>query len=247
LAQLADLQREASDLGARLQKAEVAASDTSGRDSSEQVRVTLTAAGRINAAEIAPGWRSRLTAEQLGSAVITASREAASRRAETWAAKSSRSDGTAISDDDIGVPKPTTPVYNSQLQPPDNDSIRGLWYLLQDAADRLDELASETASRREAATTAHDAAGHVTVMLTGGELSDVQLDPAWAAQASGREIGTAITAALANGYATIDGLAERSLIRQWPFPDLERYTSDPTTLLTALGLPIPRPDPDQPR
>jgi len=81
LGQLAGLQREASDLEARLERAEAAASDTAARDPSEQVRVTLTPAGRIKATEIAPGWRSHLTTEELGNAVLAASREAASRRA----------------------------------------------------------------------------------------------------------------------------------------------------------------------
>ena len=247
LGQLAGLQREASDLEARLERAEAAASDTAGRDPSEQVRVTLTPAGRITATAIAPGWRSHLTTEELGNAVLAASREAASRRAETWAGELSRSDGRTTSDQDVATPKSTTPAYNSRPQAPNNDSIRGLWYLLQDATDRLDELASEATTRSQAVTTGSDSSGHVTVTLTGGNLSEVRFDPAWFARAGGREIGTAITAALTNAYATIDGLAERSLIHQWPFPDLERYTADPTALLTALGLPVPHPDPNDQR
>jgi hypothetical protein len=159
----------------------------------------------------------------------------------------SRTDGTTTSADEVAAPESMTGAAAASSSSPETDPIRGLWYLLQDATDRLDELASEATAHGQAVTTGRDATGHVNVTLTGGELSDVHLDPAWSARASGREIGTAITAALANGYATIDGLAERSLIHKWPFPDLERFTSDPSALLTALGLPIPHPDRDQQR
>ncbi|GIM97536.1 hypothetical protein Ato02nite_093290 [Paractinoplanes toevensis] len=249
-AELAQLGREASLLDSRLRTAAASVVESSGRDPSGQVRVVLTAAGRIHTAEVAPGWRSHLTANSLGTAVLAAYQEAGKRRIETWAAEVGRTKNEVVSPDEIAretsnLPLSSTDPTNGPAV--DTDSIRGLWYLLQDATDRFDTLALEATARSQKATTGRDSTGHVTATLTGEELSGLDLDQRWADRAGGQEIGTAITSAIADGYATIDRLAERSLTRQWPFPDLDRITSDPAALLTALGLPVPHTDDDQRR
>ena len=126
-----------------------------------------------------------------------------------------------------------------------HESIRRLWYLLQDATDRLDDVVREASAHSQEVIVAGDPGGHVTASLTGtGELIDLTVDEAWAGEAGDREIDTALTAAINDGYAVVDQQA-RELTSQWPFPDLDRLSGSPAALLTTLGLPMVAPDDDR--
>ena len=126
-----------------------------------------------------------------------------------------------------------------------HESIRRLWYLLQDATDRLDDVVRETTARSQTVIAGRDPGGHVTASVTGtGELTDLTVDEAWAGQASDHGIGTALTAAITDGYAAVDQHAGKST-SQWPFPDLDRLSGSPATLLATLGLPMVAPDDDR--
>ncbi|MEU4242399.1 hypothetical protein [Actinoplanes sp. NPDC026619] len=231
LTQLGQLGREAAVLDGRLRAAQAAVAEASGRDPSEQVRVVLDAAGRITTVEFKASWRSRLDAGELTGAVLAAHQEAGRRRLETWASEVSRTAGD------------TAPSAPPEQRPPPHlaghGSVHDLWYLLQDASDRLEDLSREATTRGSAVTTGHDPGHHVTATLTGAELTGLSLAPPWPGQAGAEEIGSALTAAIADGYRAVDDLAAQSLTRQWPFPELDRFTSDPAALLTALGLPTP--------
>ncbi|NMO50060.1 hypothetical protein HH310_02465 [Actinoplanes sp. TBRC 11911] len=224
LAELAELGREAAILDGQFRAAAAASSEASARDSSEQVRVVLTAAGRIETVEVLPGWRAHLTAQELADAVLFAFREAGNRRMETWAAAVGTDAGTRLS------APPSTAA--------DGGTVRDLWYLLQDATDRLDDLAREASARSRAITTGRDAHDQVTATLTGGELTGLRVG-----ERAGRDVGAAITAAIRDGYAAADEAS--SITGRWPFPELERFTSDPATLLSTLGLAAPPTDPQR--
>jgi DNA-binding protein YbaB len=242
--ELTELYREAAVLARRLDEAQQAAAEASGRDGSERVRVVLTPAGRIGAVEVGVDWRSVLGVDGLPSAVLAAYREAGNRRVETWAAEIARTE----TDTEIGPGAASPPVDGAAIGgsvgpgPADesvHESIRQLWYVLQDATDRLDELAGEFDTRSRTAVTGHDPGRHVTVTLTGGELTGLDIDTTWLAEVSAQQIGTTVTEAIAAGYAAADQLADDSLSRRWPFADLERLTADPAALLHGLGLPHP--------
>ncbi|MFI7540159.1 hypothetical protein [Actinoplanes sp. NPDC049599] len=227
--ELRDLQRDAAVLAGKLQAAETAAAEASGRDPSEQVRVLLAALGRIASVEVEPQWRSRISPGELGAAVLAAYQEAGRRRVETWAAEIGRPDtGTQAAHE----PHPQVTVPAGAASP---ESIRRLWYLLQDATDRLDDVVRDAQARSRAVTSGRDPGGHVTVSLTGGELTALTLDEEWAAKADGRAVGTALTRAVADGYALVDEQARQSA-DQWPFPDLDRLSGSPAALLATLGL-----------
>jgi hypothetical protein len=238
--ELEQLQRDAAALADRLATAEAAAADASGRDPAEQVRVVLTPAGRVRSVEVRAGWRAEVAPSDLGSAVLAAYRDACDRRVETWAAEISRGKDHP-STDRAGTAQPMTSVAanSGPFDASAHESIRQLLYVLQDATDRLDELARESAARSAAVVFGRDSGGHVTATLTGGELTGLDLDERWSAEAGSREIGTAVTDAIASGYAAADRLAEDSLTARWPFPDLERLSGDPAKLLASLGLPGP--------
>ncbi len=237
-ADLTRLCREAAGLAHRLELAGAAAEQATGRDTSEQVRVTISAAGRITSVEIAPAWRTVLSPPELGAAIVAAYQEATRRCVETWAAEISRPPAETLDD---GGPLPAStgrpPAAGSEpVGRVADESIRELWYVLQDATDRLDELTRGIEARARAQVRGQDPDGHVTVMLAGGQPTGVELDEQWLARADGREIGTAVRAAIHAGYAAADRLAADSPRTGWPFAQLERLTADPTSVLTQLGL-----------
>jgi len=239
LPELMQLHRDAVVLAGRLEAAERAVAEASGRDPSEQVRVTLMAAGRVGAVEVSSGWRSQVGASELAGAVMAASREASSRRLEPWAAEIRRDGGP----DALGRGKQrdarTAPpwVPSGPADPSVHDSIRQLWYVLQDATDRFDQLAAEAGARARDTVTGRDPGGHVTAVVAGADLIEIEFDERWLAEASGYEIGTAATGAIAAGYQAADRRGEDSIDRRWPFPELEQLTGDPARLLANLGLP----------
>jgi DNA-binding protein YbaB len=241
--ELRDLQRDAAVLAGKLAAAEAAAAEASGRDPSEHVRVVLAALGRIASVHVNPRWQTRIGPGELGAAVLAAYREAGSRRVETWAAEIGRA----------GVHPPSSTRYSMPIAGPatgpaddsSHESIRRLWYLLQDATDRLDDVVRAAAIRSRAVVTGRDPGGHVTASLSGGgELTDLTVDEAWATEAGDSDIGSALTSAITDGYAMVDQGAREST-GQWPFPDLERVSGSPAALLATLGLPAVMPDDDR--
>jgi DNA-binding protein YbaB len=96
----------------------------------------------------------------------------------------------------------------------------------------------EASARGQAVITGRDPGGHVTASLTGtGELTDLTIDKTWADEAGDRAIGTALTTAINDGYATVDQRTREST-SQWPFPDLDRLSGSSAALLATLGLPM---------
>lgn len=155
LSELEELRQQAAVLARRLEAAHAVTPEASGEDPSGQVRVVLTAAGRVSSVAVAGRWQSRLAADRVGHAVLAAYREAARRRLQSWATAISHSDPRGESVDP--GPGRTSPVPSADPGvPAGNDAIRGLWYLLQDASDRLDNLAQEAAARSEAVVTGTD-------------------------------------------------------------------------------------------
>jgi hypothetical protein len=249
--ELAQLQRDAADLAGKLKAAEAAAAEASGRDPSEQVRVVLDPASRIEQVEIEPGWRSHMEASDIGQAVVLAYREAGSRRLAAWAAEISRAEGDPGAHDvdptqpDAAAGSSRPGITSGPFDAAAHDSMRRLWYLLQDATDQLDEVAREAVDRSAAVVTGRDSAGHVAATFVGGDLTDLSADEQWSAGAGGREIGSAVTEAIRHGYAAVDKLAKGSVTSGWPFTDLDRLSGDPATLLASLGFPVPGPARDE--
>ncbi|MEU8606416.1 YbaB/EbfC family nucleoid-associated protein [Actinoplanes sp. NPDC048791] len=242
--ELQGLQRDAAVLAGRFAAAEAAAAEASGRDPSEKVRVVLASLGRIASVDVDPQWQSRISPDDLSAAVLAAYREASSRRLETWAAEIGRTtvspdshqQGSVLSD---GAPEAPADA-GAGVGPADessHESIRRLWSLLQDATDRLDDVIRAATARSETVMTGRDPGRHVSASFTGGgELTDLSIDETWAADADARELGTSLTAAITDGYAAIDRSAHETT-GQWPFPDLDRISGNPTALLATLGLP----------
>ena len=248
LPRLKDLERDAAALVDKLKAAEAAVCQAAGRDQSEQVRVVLAALGRIAAVEVEPHWRSRVRPGGLAAAVLAAYQEAGNRRLETWAAEINRPDASSQTDGSDSMPHASIGGRSAIVPgsgPSDessHESIRRLWCLLQEATDRLDDVVRDAAARSRVLATGSDPGGHVTASLTGaGELTDLTLDEAWAAEAGDREIGAALTRAITGGYAVVDQRAGEHT-SQWPFPDLDRLGGSPAALLVTLGLPAVAPD-----
>jgi DNA-binding protein YbaB len=248
LLELGELSQQAADLNDQLRRASAAATHAVGHDPSEQVHVTLTATGRIEDIAVGSRWQSQLTREGLVNAVLEAQQDAVKRNVEIWAGEiNQRGHGTPKAEEFVTLVEPPPASADLTALAPgrvDIDSVRGLWYLLQDATDRLDALAAEAKTASQTVTSGRDPGGHITVTLTGTVLTHLELEEYWGARTDGREMGNAITAALRDGYATIDARADRSLTAKWPFPDLENVTSDRTALLTVLGLTLQQSDPD---
>jgi DNA-binding protein YbaB len=250
--ELKGLERDATVLAGKLRAAEAAVSEAAGRDPSEQVRVVLAALGRIASVEVEPRWRSRVDPGDLPAAVLMAYQEAGHRRLETWAAEISRPDetfqpaaGSASLPHTGNGGRSAMGLGSGPSDESSRESMRRLWYLLQDATDQLDDVVRDATARGQAMVTGRDPGRHVTASLTGaGELLDLALEEAWVVEAGGREIGTAMTAAIIDGYALVDQRAREST-SQWPFPDLDRLSGSPAALLATLGL--PRADTDDDR
>ena len=249
--ELDSLERDATVLAGKLTAAEAAVSEAAGRDPSEQVRVVLAALGRIASVDVEPRWRTRVDPGDLPAAVLMAYQEAGKRRLETWAAEISRPDlasrptGSASLPDAGDEGGAATGLGSGPSDESSRESIRRLWYLLQDATDQLDNVVRDATARGQAVLTGRDPGRHVTASLTGaGELLDLALDEAWVVQAGDSELGTAMTAAITDGYALVDQRAREATSR-WPFPDLDRLSGNPAALLATLGLPAADTDDDR--
>ena len=249
--ELKGLERDATVLAGKLRAAEAAVSEAAGRDPSEQVRVVLAALGRIASVEVQPRWRSRVDHSDLPAAVLMAYQEAGKRRLETWAAEISRPNLTPQPTGSASLPHTgnggrfAIGLGSGPSGESSRESIRRLWYLLQDATDRLDNVVRDATARGQAVMTGRDPGRHVAASLTGaGELLDLAFDEAWVVEVGNRELGTAMTAAITDGYALVDERA-REATSQWPFPDLDRLSGSPAALLATLGLPAADTDHDR--
>jgi hypothetical protein len=206
---------------------------------------SLVSQGRVATVEVSTNWRAQLGADALPSAVLAAYGDAVSRRMETWAAEINRGEpDPAI--DDVDPTRlhgwgllPTAVPADGPVSESAHHAVRRLWTLLEDASDRLDNLVEELATASGVVATGRDPNGHVTVTMSGGQPAGLDIDPRWAAGASGYEIGKAITDAIASGYAALDRRAADAPTGRYPFSELARATADPARWLADLGLTAP--------
>jgi DNA-binding protein YbaB len=230
-------------LARRLAAAQQAAQDASATDPVESVRVVLTGDGRIAAVEVASRWRDRVAADELGGAVIAAYEEAGRCQLETWADTIAHAPEPSAGDDESAVVDDAPGVADPGADPTSPEAVeyaRGLYYVLHDVSERLDELAAEAQDRATRTTVGQDRGRHVTVTLTGQTLTTVDADRRWLQDCPPQQISRAITDAVRAAYTAAEEASASSLAHRWPFDDLDRLTSDPAQLFARLGLPVPR-------
>lgn len=200
MAALDALRAEADQLAALLGGAVRTDTVHAGDDSSGAVRVTMTGAGQVSNVDLAEWWRTALTADRLGGAVLEAITDATARRLAAWVA---------------AVAEGTVPAATRATErPADPSALPSADHVLPllDAVEGGLQHAAEWAGRE---VTGHGGDRTVTVTVRGGEVVRVDLDRRWLATAGCSTIVAELRAAFAAAYRMAEeGPAEPSPIAE---------------------------------
>ncbi|WP_109510032.1 YbaB/EbfC family nucleoid-associated protein [Nocardioides speluncae] len=203
------LQQQAEETSRRL-------SPVQGADETASVSVKLSETGSFQSATVNPGWRSRISAEELGSAVLMALANAAGKRMEQYAEVQSDVEETESFTARPAGLDPRVEQLSKNLQAQSGERADAS---LAQTMDLLNEMLAGL-DRAEALVDAHgtqeyvgrSGKGRVTATVTGeSSVTAVSINPKWLATAHevnlSREITQAIRAALdqaaASGLASI--------------------------------------------
>lgn len=185
IALLAELGREAASLSRKLVVAPERLAGCRGSDDTGTVTVELNGAGLVTKVEVREGWRRRLPAHQVGPAILAAVEAAAERRLERWAAEVTENHEA-----------PESPFVVPAVEPATPDAIQAIFGLIEQA----EKETAGVVDLHTRATRGASPGGHVTVTLTGKQLTAVDVDGQWLRLANHTDLATAAHAAIRAAY-----------------------------------------------
>lgn len=213
------------------------ASGEPGSDPTRSVTAVLDENGRVVAVTVASDWRSRLSDEQLGAAVVDAVREATVRRLTAW--------GEAYVEPAVGQVSTAREVHQ-QIESitsgplPDDDREAALVALLEvvESIERgLDEVSGKLRQTVDAIHTGRSPHREVTVELTGGgEVVAVRFDRGWLRGAHDANLNRQLTAAFRAAYEKVAAHGVQQLIADSPLGEAQWAMQDPLGFARRFGL-----------
>ncbi|SDT74718.1 YbaB/EbfC family nucleoid-associated protein [Actinoplanes derwentensis] len=236
LAALVGLRDDGEEL---LRRARLAASASGGpgTDSTGSVTTALDEDGRVTSVIVASDWRSRVSEERLGSAVVDAVREAAVRRLTAW--------GAAYVEPAV-TQGPTTRDVHQQIESItsgsllDGDREAALMALLEvvESIERgLDEVSGKLRQTVEAIHTGRSRHHEVAVEVTGGgEVVAVRFDRRWLRDAHDANLNRQIAAAFRAAYEKVALHGVEKLIADSPLGEAQWTMQDPFGIVRRFGL-----------
>ncbi|KXK62146.1 hypothetical protein AWW66_09920 [Micromonospora rosaria] len=212
---------------------------TAGTDARGAAEVSIGAEGLPIAIEVAPDWQRRVEPRDLGSAVLSAFEDAIAEGQRAWAAGFDSDAWAAEADrfkarsdrqhtDEPLAPLPQVPVYG-----PGRDHL----------ALNEEILTTFQAVRAQSATPPEPAMGRnrertVSIALSTDGLRGCEIEPAWAATRTAREINAELSQALHGAHAI---LRERSAHQRREAENLEGLAQEALATLVRLADASPRP------
>jgi DNA-binding protein YbaB len=205
---LEQLQAEAQQLWGLLAAASSTPASYEGYDRTGAVQVLVDQDGQVRDIQLSGSWRSHIDPRDLGPAVVEAVGAAVNQRAAAWAepvATGAGRRGRAAGDAEGAAAEPGQSAFGPLLGGPllgDGLSGRQLLDLLDGVEAELDGFQQRVRQWLARGAEGRSDGGHVTAVLAGGQLSRVEIDPRWAAQARHTEIGREIRLAVQQAQAT---------------------------------------------
>lgn len=199
---LEQLQAQAQELSGLLVAASSTPASYEGRDRTGAVQVTVDHDGQIQDVGLGGSWRNHIDPRTLGPAVVEAVGAAASQRVAAWAesvATGARRQFRVARSAGGAAPEPV----QTAPSPPFGDGLSGrrLLELLDGVEAELEGFQQQVRQRLNRGSDGRSDGGHVTAVVTGGQVNRLELDPQWVARARHTEIAREIRLALAQAQA----------------------------------------------
>ncbi|MDW5324549.1 hypothetical protein [Plantactinospora sp. KLBMP9567] len=236
------LRQQAESIGWRLDINGVAGT---GADGTGIVRARIDDAGRLSHIEIDRNWWHDLGPDRLRAAILEATTQAANDRLATWSARVAEraeirpSSERPLSDGrQAGVPpQPHETERRTEEGDRAGELIRML-ELLRAAMSELDDHRQRVTEVARQSVTGHSENDRVTVRLTGGQLTDLEISRRWLhqQQPTGRTIAGEVEMACSEAYRQMDLQVESTFLASPAVAEVRKIAANPAVLLRRLGL-----------
>jgi DNA-binding protein YbaB len=239
---LARLEDEVRALHRQLAPEEDPAARYEGRDPTGSVGVVVDGSGIVRDVSIHDGWRSRLTADQLGAVVRQTTVAAAAARLAAW--------GGAVAQDPHWTPRreaprqPAAELARSMADAAraiervgDERLLAGLLAMLERFEAEIDAVSQQFTERAAEVHTGTGQGGFATAELTGtGEVVAVSYDEDWLGGADAGAIRRETCQAFGAAFQLVASHGVGQLIAGGPLGEVQRLAADPMALARALGV-----------
>ncbi|MFF7634486.1 hypothetical protein ACFZB9_15225 [Kitasatospora sp. NPDC008050] len=198
--------------GALAQARDVLPSRSEGTDRSGTVTVVLGPDDLPRSIDVASNWQQRLSAAELGGAVVEAGQAASVARLSVWQEREGQALWDAVPDQ---LPHPDAP---SPAEPAPVDLTLLLGDLSQVEPRPLDVLVEDTLTALDQAGTpaspvqgrGADQNGRLTLVLSPAGLAACDADERWLAAQSSGELNRALAQALSHAHSDLAAAVQRS-------------------------------------
>jgi DNA-binding protein YbaB len=199
-----------------------------GHDETESVTATVDMDGVVTDVSLEREWHTKVDHRRLGAAVIEAVNAAGIARLSGWAEK------VAEAEENEPAATPTAPPQPSSIDiNPSGAMIDHMLYLLHRVGKEAESEAKAAAAMVPEPVAGESAGGHITVVLQGKQVADVEVEFRWVGTANHREIQSELRTAFAAAY---DSLAESTPARRpdSAIAELQALTADPQEFIANL-------------
>ncbi|BCY08831.1 hypothetical protein L3i22_039190 [Actinoplanes sp. L3-i22] len=214
------------------------ASGEPGSDSTGSVTVTLDEHGRVVAATVSDRWRSRLTGERLGAAVVDAVRDASIRRLTAWGVAYSEPDRPQPLSSANGMRQQLDLITSAALSDADREAaLVALLEVVESIERGLDEVSGRLQQTLDATHVGHSRHREVSVELTGGgEVVAVRFDRRWLRDAHHANLTRQLSAAFRAAYEQVAAHGVQRLIADSPLGEAQWVMQDPFGFARRFGM-----------
>ena len=204
-----------------------------GHDETEAVTAVVDIDGVVTDVSLEREWHATVDHRRLGAAVIEAVNAAGIARLSGWAEKVAEAEENEPDAAPAALPAP--PAMPVDINP-SGATIDHLLYLLHRVGKESEadaQAAAAAAAMAQEPVTGESAGGHITVVLAGKQVADIQVEYRWVGRANYREIEGELRTAFAAAY---DNLAESTPARRpdSAIAELQALTADPQEFIANL-------------
>ncbi|MBG0560770.1 hypothetical protein [Actinoplanes aureus] len=214
------------------------ASGEPGSDSTGSMTVMLDDQGRVAVVTVASDWRSYLSDEQLGEAVIEAARDASMRRLTAWSEAYSEPAEPTPPPSRGDLPWELDSITSCPLTDGEREAaLAALLTVVESIEQGLDEVSGKLRQTLRATHAGHSPHREVTVALTGGgDVTTVRFNRRWLRDAHEANLARQLTAAFRTAYEQVAAHGVQRLIADSPLGEAQRVMQDPFGFARRFGL-----------
>lgn len=243
-----ELLREAEELRQQFEAGQDPSAEYAAQDDSGAVQVTIDGQGRVTDVELDRDWEDVVGVDGLGSAVLEAVNNAILQRVAAWetavaepgsmpprAADAGRG---RVPDRDAPRPRPAPDPTGGRQVPASaapTDPAQVLNWL-ENLGTELEGFERRLSTRLQQETVGRSPGHHVTVTLTGGQVSSIDLDRRWLGRGvHPLRLGEEIQGAFQSAYERDGGTSLEALLGDGPLGSLYALGNDPQKLWGRLA------------